>query len=191
MMRVVAELMILANAAVGRRIAAAFPRAALLRRHPPPRREAFAEVEALCQALGSPLDLDSGPAALAASLAAAAAAAPPAVGSLIKGLATRAMSEAHYFCTGGWVGGCMGGWVDEWVGECVGGCMEPLAGAGISRHRSISAWLLCSDIPAAACPPPCARVQATRRGGWRARGGATLDWPCPSTPTSPPPSGGR
>ncbi|KAI7844065.1 hypothetical protein COHA_002209 [Chlorella ohadii] len=100
MMKIVAEMMILANAAVGQRIYTAFPRAALLRRHPPPRREAFAEVAALCESLGSPLDLESGPAALAASLAAAAAAAPPAVASLIKSLATRAMSEAEYFCTG-------------------------------------------------------------------------------------------
>ncbi len=59
---------------------------------------------ALCESLGSPLDLESGPAALAASLAAAAAAAPPAVASLIKSLATRAMSEAEYFCTGGLLG---------------------------------------------------------------------------------------
>ena len=44
MMRVVAELMILANAAVGQRLVAAFPRAALLRRHPPPRKDAFGEV---------------------------------------------------------------------------------------------------------------------------------------------------
>lgn len=162
MMKIVAEMMILANAAVGQRIHSAFPRAALLRRHPPPRREAFAEVRSfrgllscmrgavcrtaslaeqlpylsvssqpclpslacyqqsgclvnipplpnhpasqvavLCESLGSPLELESGPAALAASLAAAAAAAPPAVASLIKSLATRAMSEAEYFCTGG------------------------------------------------------------------------------------------
>lgn len=167
MMKIVAEMMIFANAAVGQRIHAAFPRAALLRRHPPPRREAFTEVRvcallsasclfssvaaqrcvclhgsfsacfywlvrvaiwqpsilsmhpsvlathtpphppgtkqvaALCESLGSPLELEAGPAALAASLAAAAAAAPPAVASLIKSLATRAMSEAEYFCTGG------------------------------------------------------------------------------------------
>ena len=105
MMRVVAELMIMANAAVGGRVAAAFPRAALLRRHPPPRREAFAEVAALCGALGRPLDLDAGPAALAGGLAAAAAGAPPALASLIKGLAARAMSEAQYFCTGAWGAG--------------------------------------------------------------------------------------
>lgn len=44
MMRIVAEMMIFANAAVGERIYRTFPRAALLRRHPPPRREGFAEV---------------------------------------------------------------------------------------------------------------------------------------------------
>ncbi len=44
MMRTVAELMIHANSTVAARIQAAFPRAALLRRHPPPRPEVFAEV---------------------------------------------------------------------------------------------------------------------------------------------------
>ena len=44
MMRTVAEAMIGANAAVAERIGGAFPAAALLRRHPPPRAEAFAEV---------------------------------------------------------------------------------------------------------------------------------------------------
>ena len=43
MMAVIAEMMIFANAAVARRIYAAFPDAALLRRHPPPRQDAFAE----------------------------------------------------------------------------------------------------------------------------------------------------
>ncbi len=46
-MAVVAELMIAANSAVAERIYAAFPGAALLRRHPPPRPEAFAEVQPL------------------------------------------------------------------------------------------------------------------------------------------------
>lgn len=44
MMRTVAELMIHANSTVAAKIHAAFPRAALLRRHPPPRPEVFAEV---------------------------------------------------------------------------------------------------------------------------------------------------
>lgn len=44
MMRMVAEAMIGANSAVAKRISDAFPAAALLRRHPPPPAEAFAEV---------------------------------------------------------------------------------------------------------------------------------------------------
>ena len=44
MMDVVAEMMIWTNAAVARRTAAAFPGAALLRNHPPPREEAFEQV---------------------------------------------------------------------------------------------------------------------------------------------------
>ena len=57
------------------------------------------QVGELCEASGHPLDFSSH-ATLAASLAAAADAAPAAVGSLIRSLATRAMSEAQYFCTG-------------------------------------------------------------------------------------------
>ena len=44
MMGVVAEMMIFANAAVAHRIAGAFPGAALLRRHAPPRPEGFEQV---------------------------------------------------------------------------------------------------------------------------------------------------
>lgn len=44
MMAVVAEMMIFANSAVARRIHQAFPSSALLRRHPPPRQDAFKEV---------------------------------------------------------------------------------------------------------------------------------------------------
>lgn len=43
-MATVAEAMIAANCAVARRVLEAFPQAALLRRHAPPRPEAFAEV---------------------------------------------------------------------------------------------------------------------------------------------------
>ncbi|KAK9868213.1 hypothetical protein WJX84_011417 [Apatococcus fuscideae] len=100
MMRTVAELMIHANSTVAARIHAAFPRAALLRRHPPPRPEVFSEVEELCRAGGHPLDTSS-PAALSKSLAAACAASTDAsIASLVKSLATRAMSEAEYFSTG-------------------------------------------------------------------------------------------
>lgn len=44
MMAVIAEMMIFANAAVAHRIVGAFPGAALLRRHPAPRAEAFDQV---------------------------------------------------------------------------------------------------------------------------------------------------
>ena len=44
MMAVVAEMMIFANAAVAHRIAGAFPGAALLRRHAPPRPDGFEQV---------------------------------------------------------------------------------------------------------------------------------------------------
>lgn len=53
MMRTVAEAMIGANSAVAKRISEAFPTAALLRRHPPPRIEAFAEVKECCRITGS------------------------------------------------------------------------------------------------------------------------------------------
>lgn len=49
-MRTVAEAMIGANAAVAKFISDAFPSAALLRRHPPPRIEAFAEVSTAADA---------------------------------------------------------------------------------------------------------------------------------------------
>lgn len=52
MMGVVAEMMIFANAAVAHRIAGAFPGAALLRRHAPPRPEGFEQV---CHAFIQPL----------------------------------------------------------------------------------------------------------------------------------------
>ncbi|KAF5836944.1 hypothetical protein DUNSADRAFT_5221 [Dunaliella salina] len=49
MMDVVAEMMIWTNAAVAQRTAAAFPGAALLRNHPPPREEAFEQVRAVLE----------------------------------------------------------------------------------------------------------------------------------------------
>ncbi|DBA71011.1 TPA: hypothetical protein ACH3X2_011442 [Trebouxia sp. C0005] len=98
MMAVVAEMMIFANAAVAHRIAAAFPGAALLRRHAPPRPEGFEQVRGLCEAAGVTLNVSSNR-ALATSLEAACSASPQAA-SLIKSLATRAMSEAEYCSTG-------------------------------------------------------------------------------------------
>jgi DIS3-like exonuclease 1 len=60
MMDVVAEMMIAANSAVAERIATAFPGAALLRNHPPPRQEGLQEVR-----LHNPHHLPSTPVALA------------------------------------------------------------------------------------------------------------------------------
>ena len=48
MMAVVAEMMIFANAAVAHRIAEAFPGAALLRRHAPPRPDGFEQARLPC-----------------------------------------------------------------------------------------------------------------------------------------------
>lgn len=58
------------------------------------------QVAALCEAGGCPLDTSSN-AALSRSLeAAVVASGDPAIGSLIKSLVTRAMSEAEYFSSG-------------------------------------------------------------------------------------------
>ena len=58
------------------------------------------QVEELCKTGGHPLDTST-PAALSKSLAAAcAASADASIASLVKSLATRAMSEAEYFSTG-------------------------------------------------------------------------------------------
>ncbi|KAG2445884.1 hypothetical protein HXX76_000488 [Chlamydomonas incerta] len=112
MMDVVAEMMIAANSAVAERIATAFPGAALLRNHPPPRAQAFEALKPLLEGAGGgaaggaaappPLDPSSNQ-SLAAALeraCAAAAASDPAAAVLIKSLATRAMSEAQYNSSG-------------------------------------------------------------------------------------------
>ncbi|KAG2451560.1 hypothetical protein HYH02_004158 [Chlamydomonas schloesseri] len=113
MMDVVAEMMIAANSAVAERIATAYPGAALLRNHPPPRAQAFEALKPLLEgAAGSgaaggaeappPLDPSSNQ-SLAAALeraCSAAAASDPAAAVLIKSLATRAMSEAQYNSSG-------------------------------------------------------------------------------------------
>lgn len=99
MMRVVAELMILANSAAARTTHLAFPSCALLRRHAPPREDGFEELAKLAASKGFDLDCSSGE-ALNASLARIAATSDPAITTLFKGLATRAMSEAQYVSSG-------------------------------------------------------------------------------------------
>ena len=77
MMRIVAELMIAANAAVAEKIvglAPGFGGCALVRRHPPPRAEGFDELAGLMKRAGVSLDASNG-VALASSLASAVKAA--------------------------------------------------------------------------------------------------------------------
>ena len=82
MMAVVAEMMIFANAAVAHRIAGAFPGAALLRRHAPPRPEGFEQV-----AVSPIADSSSVPATLL-----------PFLGLLPGCLALVALPSLHIFC---------------------------------------------------------------------------------------------
>ncbi|GIM17195.1 hypothetical protein Vretimale_19713, partial [Volvox reticuliferus] len=104
MMDIVAEMMIAANSAVAERIATAFPGCALLRSHPPPRPQAFEEIRALLEPHSGGAQVDpTSNASLAAALeraCATAAASDPAAATLIKSLATRAMSEAQYNSSG-------------------------------------------------------------------------------------------
>ena len=91
--------MIAANSAVAQRIHTSFPRAAILRRHPAPPQESFAELHALLQSVYSALPPDRIPVlgeaatatngALAATLSKAESLLPPQVVSLIK------VSERH------------------------------------------------------------------------------------------------
>lgn len=102
MMGVVAEMMILANSWVARRIHAAFPTCALLRRHAPPRERSLEEIKEVLGPAGALIDGSSG-AALQRSIDRACEAVggethPAAV--LVRALVTRAMSEALYFSTG-------------------------------------------------------------------------------------------
>jgi DIS3-like exonuclease 1 len=95
---VVAECMIFANRAVGERISAVFPSRAILRRHPLPAQEQFAELLALAREAGLVLDTSSNR-ALADSLDAVKAVSPD-LDKLLRLVATQAMTEAEYFCTG-------------------------------------------------------------------------------------------
>ena len=128
MMRIVAELMIAANAAVAEKIVASDPRA-FVRSHPPPRPEGFEELAGLMKrATGVTLDATDGT-ALANSLSSAiskatssdkvlvgvgkrsengrrsARAVAAATDALFRGMATRAMSEARYRVASGGVEG--------------------------------------------------------------------------------------
>ncbi|KAI7828302.1 hypothetical protein BX661DRAFT_198107 [Kickxella alabastrina] len=93
--RMVEEAMVMANEAVACRIADAFPRAALLRRHRSPTPERFARLGAALGARNIPVDCSSS-AALAKSLLAVARDEHPALALLARAMATMAMQEAEY-----------------------------------------------------------------------------------------------
>ena len=110
-MGLVAELMIAANAAVAHLTCSAFPNAALLRRHAPPRHDGLRALAALAASGGIACDVsraiegnedDAGRGAFARALAdAASRTSDPAAAELLRATATRAMAEAEYVCTGG------------------------------------------------------------------------------------------
>ncbi|KAL8197423.1 UNVERIFIED_CONTAM: DIS3 mitotic control [Gekko kuhli] len=95
----IAECMILANHWVARKIWESFPYQALLRQHPPPRQEFFAELRECASAKGFTIDTQSNK-ALADSLDRAVDPSDPLVNKLLRSMATQAMSNALYFSTG-------------------------------------------------------------------------------------------
>ncbi|XP_071424304.1 DIS3-like exonuclease 1 [Pithys albifrons albifrons] len=95
----VAECMILANHWVAKRISQDFPHQALLRQHPPPRQEFFAELRECASAKGFSIDTRSNK-ALAESLDRAEDPSDPIVNKLLRSMATHAMANALYFSTG-------------------------------------------------------------------------------------------
>ena len=103
---VVAELMIMANASVADRLLEKYPSCALVRRHMPPSKPRFAALQAAFDAVGVELDVTSNM-ALRTSLVVAELHLNAQVeddassaASLLRTLATRAMCEAEYVCSG-------------------------------------------------------------------------------------------
>nr|KAG5699567.1 hypothetical protein BaRGS_033763 [Batillaria attramentaria] len=95
----IAECMIFANHWVAKKIAEAFPSRALLRNHPSPRQDQFDNLLKCAAVRGFSVDTSSNK-ALAASLDGCTDPRDPLVNSLLRSLATLAMSNARYFCTG-------------------------------------------------------------------------------------------
>ncbi|CAL1604420.1 unnamed protein product [Knipowitschia caucasica] len=95
----VAECMIFANHWVARKIQEAFPHQALLRHHPPPRQEHFSQLQDCARAQGFSIDTRSNK-SLAGCLEQAVDPQDPVVNQLLRMMATQAMSQAMYFCTG-------------------------------------------------------------------------------------------
>lgn len=95
----VEECMIFANHWVAKKIAEAFPSAALLRHHPLPRKQQFANLMYCAGSKGFSIDTSSNK-SLADSLDECVDPQDPNFNKLIRSLATQAMSNALYFSTG-------------------------------------------------------------------------------------------
>eukprot|EP00042_Codosiga_hollandica_P053611 m.707459 g.707459 ORF g.707459 m.707459 type:complete len:1226 (-) comp58730_c0_seq11:17-3694(-) len=95
----VAECMIFANQAVAERISSVFSSRALLRNHPLPEKMNFEALIELAHSKGFPIDPSSN-FTLAESIARCVDPSDPTFQVMIRSLATRAMSEAKYICTG-------------------------------------------------------------------------------------------
>ncbi|KAL6597698.1 RNB-domain-containing protein [Neocallimastix californiae] len=96
--KVVEECMILANAAVGEQLYKSFPNSALLRKHPFPVKSHFSKLIKSAQMMGYEINIDSNY-QLAQSLNEVEKK-DKVEGTILKLLATRAMSEATYVSTG-------------------------------------------------------------------------------------------
>jgi len=95
----VAECMIFANHWVAKKIAEAFPSAALLRHHPLPRKQHFSNLMHCASSKGFAIDTSSNK-SLADSLDECVDLKDPNFNKIIRSLATQAMSNALYFSTG-------------------------------------------------------------------------------------------
>merc|ERR1719348_2029732 len=95
----VAECMIMANHWVARKIAEVWPSQALLRLHPPPKKENFEQLLACAASRGWTVNTSSNK-ALAESLNRCVDTADSTVNMLLRSLATLAMVQAVYFSTG-------------------------------------------------------------------------------------------
>ncbi|XP_045156829.2 DIS3-like exonuclease 1 [Mercenaria mercenaria] len=95
----IAECMIFANHWVAKKIAEMFPNQALLRHHPLPKDEQFGNLRSCASSRGFNIETSSNK-QLAESLDRCVDANDPVVNKLLRSLATQAMSNAAYFCTG-------------------------------------------------------------------------------------------
>lgn len=95
----IAECMIFANHWVARKISEVFPSCALLRHHPLPRQEQFADLVLSARAKNFEIDTSSNK-TLAESLDKCVDPDDPVYNKILRSLATKAMSNALYFSTG-------------------------------------------------------------------------------------------